>query len=957
MRKITFLVIMLCSFFSYSQCSITSNVNASALTCGAAPLSGCSGIVYIGDGITPVTLTMNANLNLSCLGAIRLIVRNNGEIDFSSGNFDLTLASGSSIEFESGAALDGGSTCSASDRIIIGGVRLASCNGGSGAQYSFATLVSNGGYSPINLVASPSTICGSGSSTLTATVNPSSGATIRWYTVASGGTQIATGSTYNTPVLTSSTTYYAEAVYASYTTVRRPVTVRILANNTASSASSSPSTCVNSPMTSITHTTTGATGIGTPTSLPTGVSASWSGDVITISGTPTAAGNFNYSIPLSGGCGSVNATGTIVVNNQPAAPTISSITQPDCMISTGSVLLSGLPSVGTWTVNPGNVSGSGTSVTISGLAVNTYNFTVTNSNGCVSTASVNVVINNAINNVWNGSAWSEGSPPRIEQIATISGNYSTALGNFTCCSLVINPGATLTIASGNYIEIDNGLANNGVLIIENNASLIQLNDAGVNSGTGVNTMYRNPTNLHLYDYVYWSSPQVTTSFASIPNSRYYEWVPNYANPTGYGYGNWFVPSGTTMVQGKGYIFRVPNSLNQNVTFTGSVFNNGVITSQIRKANFTGTTYTGINGFITNTDDNWNLIGNPYPSAIDALEFVNDNSAVLENGDIYIWRHLNQISTSNSSPYYQSYTYSYNVNDFVVYTAGTGSVPAGAFDGKIASGQGFFVRMKDDPSVGLTSNVTFNNSQRNKTYNNSQFFRATNTKVANETEKHRIWLDLVNTKNLAESLLVGYVQGATNDNDFLYESKSNLKSDFQFYSIIDNASFKIQGRKLPFDENDSVALGVIVPIDGKYTIALNSVDGLFKNTSVKIYIQDKLTGIIHDLTASPYQFSLVKGVYNDRFVLRYTELTLSNNDLNFDNSIIVFSKDNNSLKIMSNLKIIKSYEVYNVLGQLLKKKQNINALEVEDFDLVKNNQTLIVTIVTDDGFKITKKIIH
>ncbi|GIR59651.1 MAG: hypothetical protein CM15mP65_22320 [Crocinitomicaceae bacterium] len=38
---------------------------------------------------------------------------------------------------------------------------------------------------------------------------------------------------------------------------------------------------------------------------------------ITISGTPSASGTFNYTIPLSGGCGTVNATGTITVNDLP----------------------------------------------------------------------------------------------------------------------------------------------------------------------------------------------------------------------------------------------------------------------------------------------------------------------------------------------------------------------------------------------------------------------------------------------------------------------------------------------------------------------------------------------------------------------------------------------------------------------------------------------------------------
>ena len=86
--------------------------------------------------------------------------------------------------------------------------------------------------------------------------------------------------------------------------------------------SSDQSVCANSPITDITYNTTGATGIGTPTNLPAGVTASWSSDVITISGTPTAAGTFNYSIPLTGGCGTVNATGTITVNdvNTAAAP-------------------------------------------------------------------------------------------------------------------------------------------------------------------------------------------------------------------------------------------------------------------------------------------------------------------------------------------------------------------------------------------------------------------------------------------------------------------------------------------------------------------------------------------------------------------------------------------------------------------------------------------------------------
>ena len=61
-------------------------------------------------------------------------------------------------------------------------------------------------------------------------------------------------------------------------------------------------------------------------------------------------------------------------------------------VETGSVVLKGLSETGTWTVNPGGITGTGTSTTISGLAPGTYSYTVTNAEGCTSAASANVVI-------------------------------------------------------------------------------------------------------------------------------------------------------------------------------------------------------------------------------------------------------------------------------------------------------------------------------------------------------------------------------------------------------------------------------------------------------------------------------------------------------------------------------------------------------------------------------------
>ena len=115
----------------------------------------------------------------------------------------------------------------------------------------------------------------------------------------------------------------------------------------AGTASSTPTLTVYTALTNITHATLGATGIGTASSLPTGVSASWFGNVLTISGTPSTAGTFNYTIPLTGtGCTSLNATGTItVVSTATLTTTAVSKISPTAASSGGNISLGGVATV------------------------------------------------------------------------------------------------------------------------------------------------------------------------------------------------------------------------------------------------------------------------------------------------------------------------------------------------------------------------------------------------------------------------------------------------------------------------------------------------------------------------------------------------------------------------------------------------------------------------------------
>ena len=171
-------------------------------------------------------------------------------------------------------------------------------------------------------------------------------------------------------------------------------TVIVTLANTVSAASSSPTLCINSALTNITHTTTGATGIGTATGLPAGVSAAWSANVITISGTPTASGTFSYSIPLTGGCGTINATGTILIKAAPIASV--SVTDLSGLVDDDGTICAGDEVILTATGGSTFVWGGGQTNSIISVSPSTtteYAVTVLDGDGCSVVIKTTVVVN------------------------------------------------------------------------------------------------------------------------------------------------------------------------------------------------------------------------------------------------------------------------------------------------------------------------------------------------------------------------------------------------------------------------------------------------------------------------------------------------------------------------------------------------------------------------------------
>jgi len=168
-----------------------------------------------------------------------------------------------------------------------------------------------------------STICTEESTTLKAIGGSNGdGAIYQWGTGICGSNIISGQSDSTLLVIPSiTTTYWVRRIGIgacnSDTTTCSTLEITIIPNNTVSNVSSDPILCINTPNHIITHTTTGAIDINTATNLPVGVTATWENDTITIFGKPSKAGIFDYSISLTGGCGIVNATGTITVISPP----------------------------------------------------------------------------------------------------------------------------------------------------------------------------------------------------------------------------------------------------------------------------------------------------------------------------------------------------------------------------------------------------------------------------------------------------------------------------------------------------------------------------------------------------------------------------------------------------------------------------------------------------------------
>ncbi|RBA29061.1 choice-of-anchor J domain-containing protein [Flavobacterium tibetense] len=520
---------------------------------------------------------------------------------------------------------------------------------------------------------------------------------------------------------------------------------------------------------------------------------------------------------------------------------------------------------------------------------------------------------------WNGSTWSNGTPSKVHAV-TFNGDFSSS-SDVEACSVSITNNAVVTINPTHTFDVIGSvnIANGSVLNIEQNGALKQTDDAAINSGNAV--VKRDSSPMIRLDYTAWSSPVIGQQLLAFsPNTvvtRFYEYLfTGTTTPTAYQ----SVDPSTNFVSGKGYMIRAADNASSTVAAShGGVFNgvpvNGVVNQSV-----------GLG---------YNLLGNPYPSPIDANRFLMANSSI---GTLYFWTNTTPASGG-----------SYPQNNFAAYTTlgGTAAFASATIpNGRIQTGQGFYV---------LTSSagaVTFTNDLREKSVVSSQFFRSSEIELTETIEKHRIWLNLNDENTSYNQILVGYMEGATNGVDNMIDGKLLESEKPLLYNLVNNEKYVIQGRALPFTDEDVIPLGLKILTSGNYSISIEVFDGLF--ASQDIFLKDNTSNVIHDLKQSAYTFGSSEGIFENRFEIVFKNSTLSNEDFINSGDLIVYTT-NNAITINAP-ESIKQVKVFDLLGRKLFNDASFKEKSASINSILPANQALFVKVELINGQIITKKIV-
>ena len=519
----------------------------------------------------------------------------------------------------------------------------------------------------------------------------------------------------------------------------------------------------------------------------------------------------------------------------------------------------------------------------------------------------------------------------------------------------VESGAILAVATGNRLQVTNGINNSGEIRLVGTSQLVQTHTGtDLNTGSGNLFVDQTASTSTVYHSGYWTSP-VTTNGSTFTIDDVLKDGTN-------------VPTAATSTAGEAANINFISGFDGDATTTPIEISTRWLAKLVDAADWTrlisptgqsfspgegwnmksvGATFTfkgrPNDGLYTIpiSQDNFSLVGNPYPSALDSEAFITENSSEID-GTLYLYD-----SSSDNTHVRNDYTGTYTTIVSGVTIGGGRYLPIG---------QAFFVTR----SASGSGTITFQNSQR-------AIIPITDTAgiIAKNDEKEE------NTVSKFPILRLGFQIEV--DNNFIYKrqlavafrGKTNrYENGFDaemFYKKPSDLGLKIEG----IDKfcvissienfNDDILIPLKLDLDVSRTIKIK-IDKLEKFDDVSIILNDKLTDKKYNLSKEDAILNLVQGNYHDRFYISFKYELL--NDVNYKFVKLYHNSNSNSIVIRkSNPVDVNKIKIYTLNGKLLFEENNNHNKNRIEFHLKRNfsKGIYIINLETDKG-SISQKIL-
>ena len=580
-------------------------------------------------------------------------------------------------------------------------------------------------------------------------------------------------------------------------------------------------------------------------------------------------------------------------------------------------------------------------------------------------------LNNTVQDLPNSLSIVDGVTPVDWNIVKTSHNV-TSTGNKTVLGLMVNS-QTLTASSDTKIEVTNYLKLDGKIDLVGMSQLVQTLDCDLDVTSSGSIERDQQGQANTYNYNYWSSPvspinstanntnytvkgMMKDGFNAIP--REINWIGGYNGLAGNGttamsiarywlytfdnktnaYTNWNKISETTAIPvGLGFTMKGSGgSGTQNYTFVGKP-NNGLINTN------------------TVASDQLLLTGNPYPSALDAVAFINDNLSSVDqgiDGTLYFWEHYASNNTHVLKDYQGGYAVRNLIGGVAPVSSGVDFINQSATSSRgipnryIPVGQGFFVNGK----VGSGGPIVFKNNQRaffkeNDAINSNIMYktRPNSSKTAaidhwnnnsNDTPQKdtfkRVRLGFNSNNNYHRQVLLGFMnEKATSQMDYGYDAISLDEIPNDMYFLNGENQLVIQGDGY-FNDEASYPIGIKTDVEGKISLTIDALENF--EPEQKVYIYDDETKTYNEIQKNAFEVNLPAGINNTRFSLRFKDksllektLDVAENTANSNEIEIAHIQKTNTLVIKNNALETKVEKVtlLNINGQVISNWKIVN----------------------------------